>query len=141
MKRRATQRGSILMDLCAACLMGSVTAALALPSYQGYLERSSRADALAALERVQQAQTERFARDGAFAQRLTQLAQPGVAQLDTSDRGLYRIAMFSESPDSFEVQAIALPGEQSKDPECAQITLRVTHGVIAYEPSARCWNR
>ncbi|MBE7417763.1 MAG: pilus assembly protein PilE [Ideonella sp.] len=138
MKRRTTQRGSILIDLCAACLMGSVTAALALPSYQGYLERTSRGDAVAALERVQSAQAQRFEREGAYAQQLSLLAQ---RPLDTSERGLYRIAMFSDSPDSFEVQASALPGEQSKDPECAQITLRVTHGVIAYGPSARCWNR
>jgi len=138
MKRRTTQRGSILIDLCAACLMGSVTAALALPSYQGYLGRTSRGDAVAALERVQFAQAQRLEREGAYAQQLSQLASWPI---DTSDRGLYRIAMFSDSPDSFEVQATALPGEQSKDPECAQITLRVTHGVIAYEPSARCWNR
>ena len=36
--------------------MGSVTMALALPSYQSYLERTRRGDAVSALQRVQQAQ-------------------------------------------------------------------------------------
>jgi type IV pilus assembly protein PilE len=139
MKRRANQRGSTLIDICAACMMGSMTMALALPSYQGYLERTSREDAMAALERVHDAQVRHFEETGRYAMQLKQLD----AQMpDVSNRGLYKIEMFSESPDSFEVHADAVPGrEQAKDPGCAQIALRVTHGVIAYEPSARCWNR
>jgi type IV pilus assembly protein PilE len=139
MKRRANQRGSTLIDICAACMMGSVTMALALPSYQGYLERTSREDAVAALERVQEAQARHLDETGRYAMRLAQLDTP---MPDLSNRGLYRIEMFSEGPDSFEVHASAVPGrEQAKDPGCAQITLRVTHGVIAYGPSTRCWNR
>jgi len=127
-----------LIDICAACVMGSVTMALALPSYQSYLERTRRGDAVSALERVQQAQLRFMADQGSYAMRLEQLG-PEVAPL--SDRGLYRITMFSDGPDNFEAHAIALPDrEQAKDPGCAQLALRVTHGVIAYEPSARCWN-
>jgi len=127
-----------LIDVCAACVMGSVTMALALPSYQSYLERTRRGDAVSALQRVQQAQERYVAKHGQYALRTTQLGED-IPEL--SDRGLYRIAMFSESPDSFEARATAVPDrEQAKDPGCAQLTLRVTHGVIAYEPSARCWN-
>lgn len=118
--------------------MGSVTMALALPSYQSYLERTGRADAVTALQRVQQAQERYLAQHGQYALRIEQLGQ-GVPVL--SERGLYRIAMFSDGPDNFEARATALPdGEQAKDASCSQLTLRVTHGVIAYEPSARCWN-
>jgi len=38
------QRGSTLIDICAACVTGSVTMALALPSYQSYLERTRRGE-------------------------------------------------------------------------------------------------
>ena len=55
MNRLSKQRGSTLVDICAACLMGSVTMALALPSYQNHLERTQRVDAVSALQRVQQA--------------------------------------------------------------------------------------
>ncbi|MBE7426398.1 MAG: pilus assembly protein PilE [Burkholderiaceae bacterium] len=131
------QRGSTLIDVCAACVMGSVTMALALPSYQSYLERTGRGDAVAALQRVQQAQERYLAQHGQYALRIDQLgAVPAL-----SERGLYRIAMFSDGPDNFEARATALPDrEQARDPGCAQLTLRVTHGVIAYEPSVRCWN-
>ncbi len=131
------QRGSTLIDVCAACVMGSVTMALALPSYQSYLERTGRGDAVAALQRVQQAQERFLAQHGQYALRIDQLgAVPAL-----SERGLYRIAMFSDGPDNFEARATALPDrEQARDPGCAQLTLRVTHGVIAYEPSVRCWN-
>jgi type IV pilus assembly protein PilE len=132
------QRGSTLIDICAACVMGSVTMALALPSYQSYLERTRRGDAVSALQRVQQAQERFITGKGLYAQRLQQLGED-IPEL--SERGLYRIVMFSDGPDNFEARAIAVPDrEQAKDPGCAQLTLRVTHGVIAYEPSARCWN-
>ena len=118
--------------------MGSVTMALALPSYQSYLERTRRGDAVTALQRVQQAQARHFATNGQYALRIDQL---GGDIPDLSDRGLYRITMFSDGPHSFEARAVALrDGEQAKDPSCSKVTLRVTHGVIAYEPSVRCWN-
>jgi len=132
------QRGSTLVDVCAACVMGSVTMALALPSYQSYLERTGRGDAVAALQRVQQAQERYLARHGQYALRIDQL---GADAPVLSERGLYRVTMFSDGPDNFEARATALPDrEQAKDPGCSQLTLRITHGVIAYEPSARCWN-
>ena len=138
MKRNPKQRGSTLIDVCAACVTGSVTMALALPSYQTYLERTRRGDAVVALQRVQQAQLRHQQTNGSYAMRLDQLGDDGQV---LSEHGLYRIAMFTEGPDSFEARATALPDrEQAKDPGCAQLTLRVTHGVIAYEPSARCWN-
>lgn len=118
--------------------MGSVTMALALPSYQSYLERTGRGDAVSALQRVQQAQERYKAGHGQYALRIDQLGE-NIPEL--SERGLYRIVMFADGPDNFEARATALPDrEQAKDPSCAQLTLRVTHGVVAYEPSARCWN-
>ena len=118
--------------------MGSVTMALALPSYQGYLEHTRRGDAVTALQRVQQAQERYIASHGQYALRADQL---GKDMPEFSERGLYRIGMFADGPDSFEARATALPDrEQAKDPGCAQLTLRVTNGVVAYEPSARCWN-
>jgi len=140
MKRPSSsrQRGSTLIDVCAACVMGSVTMALALPSYQSYLERTRRGDAVSALQRVQQAQERYLASHGQYALRVDQLGEE-IPEL--SERGLYRIAMFAEGPDSFEARATALPDrEQARDPGCAQLTLRVAHGVVAYEPSVRCWN-
>jgi type IV pilus assembly protein PilE len=138
MNRPSKQRGSTLIDICAACLMGSVTMALALPSYQNHLERTQRNDAISALQRVQQAQMRHLADQGSFALRLEQLGANGQ---QLSERGLYRITMFSEGPRSFEVRAVALPDrDQAKDPGCTQLTLRVTNGMVAYEPSARCWN-
>jgi type IV pilus assembly protein PilE len=138
MKRQSKQRGSTLIDICAACLMGSVTMALALPSYQGHLERTQRSDAVAALQRVQQAQLRHLEQHGGFALRLDEL---GAAGAPVSERGMYRITMFSDGPHSFEARAVAVPGrDQAKDPGCAHVTLRVTDRAVTYEPSARCWN-
>jgi type IV pilus assembly protein PilE len=138
MNRLSKQRGSTLVDICAACLTGSVTMALALPSYQNHLARTQREDAVSALQRVQHAQALHHAKHGSFALRLDQLGAGGAAH---SERGMYSITMFSEGPDSFEARAFALPDrDQAKDPGCNQLTLRVTNGLVAYEPSARCWN-
>lgn len=138
MTTQRRQLGSTLIDICAACTMGSIVTALALPSYQTYLERTQREDAVAALQRVHEAQALYRARHGHYAMQLDQL--PGRVQ-DRSDRGLYRIAMFSDGPDNFEARAGAVPDRSSaKDPGCAQVTLRVTTGLVSYEPSSRCWN-
>jgi type IV pilus assembly protein PilE len=132
------QRGSTLIDICAACATGSIAMALALPSYHSWLERERRNDAVLALQRVHQAQSAYHAARGSYALRLDAL--PGALG-PYSDKGLYRLVMYSEAPDSFEVHASALPdGPQARDPGCAQVTLRVTDGVISYEPSLRCWN-
>jgi type IV pilus assembly protein PilE len=132
------QRGSTLLDICAACATGSIAMAIALPSYHSWVERERRGDAVAALQRVQQAQGAYFESHGRYAVKLDAL--PGAAGA-YSDKGLYRIVMFSEAPDSFEVHATAVvDGPQARDPGCAQVTLRVSAGVIAYEPSLRCWN-
>jgi type IV pilus assembly protein PilE len=132
------QLGSTLIDICAACAMGSIVTALALPSYQTYLERTRRHDAVAALQRIQEAQELYRATHGRYAQQLDQLQGRIQGQ---SDRGLYRIAMFSDGPDNFEARAGAVADRaQAKDLGCTQVTLRVTTGLISYEPSARCWN-
>jgi type IV pilus assembly protein PilE len=137
MKRQSKQRGSTLIDICAACLMGSVTMALALPSYQSHLERTQRSDAIAALQRVQQAQLRHLEQHGGFALRLDQL---GAAGTGFSERGMYQITMYSDGPHSFEARAVAVPGRDlAKDPGCTHVTLRVTDGLVAYEPAARCW--
>ena len=132
------QRGSTLIDVCAACAMGSIAMALVLPSYHSWIERERRNDAVNALHRVQQAQADYHAAHGSYALKLDAL--PGVPR-ELSDRGLYRITMFSDGPDNFEVRASALPdGPQVRDPSCAQVTLRVNTGAVDYEPSLRCWN-
>lgn len=139
MSVRRRQLGSTLIDVCAACVMGSITMALALPSYHSWVEREGRNDAVKALQRVQQAQAEYHAAHGRYALKLDALD----ARLGTmSDKGLYRIAMFSEGPNSFEVRASAVPDRaQARDPGCTEVALRISDGAISYEPSLRCWNR
>jgi type IV pilus assembly protein PilE len=128
--------GSTLIDICAACAMGSIVTALALPSYHDYIERTRRDDAVHALQGIQQAQELYHARHARYATQLDEL--PGVQR--SSEQGLYRISMFSDATHSFEARAVAVPDRaQAKDPGCAQITLRVTHALISYEPSIRCW--
>jgi type IV pilus assembly protein PilE len=135
---RQRQQGSTLIDVCAACVMGSITMALALPWYHDWKERVGRTDAVTALQRVQQAQADYHAAHGRYALRLDAL---DARLTPYSEKGLYRIEMYSEAPDSFAVQASAVGDRaQARDPGCAQVTLRVSSGVIAYEPSPRCWN-
>jgi type IV pilus assembly protein PilE len=135
---RLHQRGSTLIDVCAACVMGSITMALALPWYHDWKERDGRTDAVVALQRVQQAQADHHAAHGRYALRLDTL---DAAVTPYSDKGLYRLEMYSEAPDSFEVHATAVTDRgQARDPSCGRVTLRVSGGVIAYEPALRCWN-
>jgi type IV pilus assembly protein PilE len=118
-------RGFTLVDVAVALAVVGVVASMALPSMQAHLARGRRAEAVAALTRVQAAQEQYRAHQGLYAPQLGAL--PGAASPLSAD-GHYAIAL----------EAVhAGP----RDSGCAELTLTVADGVAAYGPSARCWNR
>ena len=128
--------GFTLVELAVVCAMVGVLTAVALPSFQSYLLRSGRADAVDALTRLQVAQARHHAAHGLYATQMSVLR--GVPQPDSA-QGLYTLAV-AGGGDGYRATAVA-QGRQRKDSECSVLSVEVAQGFTHHGPSARCWNR
>ena len=131
--------GFTLVEVCVVLAITSLLATLAWPSFQSQLQRGRRADAVAALTRVQLAQESHRAHHGLYA---TQLGALVGAAAPRSAEGLYDIELVATGGERYEARAIARAGTAAAaDTGCGPLVLRVHEGLADYAPSARCWNR
>lgn len=131
--------GFTLVEVAVVLALAALLASAALPSFHSQLQKSRRADAVAALTRVQWAQEQFRAHHGLYAFQLTQLqgAASGV-----SAEGLYAIELRSVGPTGYVAAARALADRaQAGDRACSEITIGVHEGLASHGPTARCWNR
>ena len=136
---RLKPRGFTLVELAVLCAVSLLMCALALPGYQGALQRARRADAIDALTRLQMAQAQYRAQNGFFAADIGQLR--GVPQ-PRSSQGHYDLALQGHGAEGYRASAAAVPGgRQSSDSECSTLSIDFSNGFAHTGPSARCWNR
>lgn len=130
-------RGFSLIELMSACTIAAVVAGLAVPSWQGSLLKSRRADAVQALTRLQAAQEQYRGNHGHYAATLDTL------RLGTrSEAGHYLLALDREADGRYRASATpAAGGAQQADHDCAPLTLAVDSGFARPGPTRRCWNR
>jgi len=129
-------------------LISGLLAAIALPAYQNQLIKGRRVDAINALSAVLQAQERWRSNRSSYAAALSdlQLAPNSPAKLySLSLSGLGDPASFSTG---FIVRAVPLSGSvQSRDSECAELSLSLQGGNISYsarnsksaDSSRQCW--
>jgi type IV pilus assembly protein PilE len=131
--------GFTLVELSVVLAVAGVLASLAWPSLQGHLQRSRRADAVAALMRVQLAQESYRAHHGLYAAQLLGLQG---ASSSRSGEGLYDIELVGDGPNRYEARALARTGSVvANDTACAVMSVVVREGMAEFMPTARCWNR
>jgi type IV pilus assembly protein PilE len=137
----ATHRrpGFTLVEICVVLALTGVLAASAWPPMKAQLQRSQRADAVAALTRLQLAQESHRAHHGLYASQLVALAGASASR---SREGLYAIELAADGPDGYRASATARAGTLvADDSACAVMSVRVHEGQAEIAPSARCWNR
>lgn len=132
--RRA--RGFTLAEISIVLAIVALAAGVALPSWRDQWLRSHRADATAALLRVQLAQERYRQTNGRYAERLDQLRDAGAGR---SEGGRYRVELLLLGPDSYEASALA-DGSQAGDTRCPRLELSVAGAITQRGPDARCWN-
>jgi type IV pilus assembly protein PilE len=127
--------GFSLIELVITLAVVGVLAAIALPSFMQQIRKTRRADAIAAVLRVQQSQ-ERF--------RATQplyangLGADGLNMSATSPSGHYLLSSAAASGAeaiAYDVQAQA-QGPQAQDLTCRYMVLRVNGGQLGYASGA-----
>jgi type IV pilus assembly protein PilE len=136
--RRRHGPGFSLVELCVVLAVVGVLASIAWPSMHSQLQRGRRADAVAALTRVQLAQESYRANNGLYATQLQGLRGASSAR---SGEGWYDIELFGDGAGRYEARAVARAGTAvASDTACAIMSLQVRDGLAEFAPSARCWN-
>ena len=131
--------GFTLIEVSVVAAVVGVLAVAGWPALSDYMTRARRADAVAALTKVQIAQEAFHAHHGLYAGQLSNLVG---AAAGASPQGLYAIVLRSDGPTSYEALATAqADGPMAADAACAVMTLRVQDGQPDFGPTPRCWNR
>ncbi|MDT0501733.1 MULTISPECIES: type IV pilin protein [unclassified Halomonas] len=138
-------RGFTLIELMIAVAVVGILAAIAYPSYQQYVERTRRGDAIVTLMSLAQAQERHMARCGEYARSITAdatCADQGLGRATTSDEGFYTLAL-SASAASYTLTATP-QGPQADDELCSEFSLnqlgqRAAEDADEKDSTELCW--
>ena len=144
-RRRRGCGGFTLIEMLAVVTMISALTGVALPTFEGQLQRARRADVLVSMMQVQAAQ-ERWRSNGARYGSLADIGTPA-----RSAAGHYRLQLVSADEEGYDVLATA-SGAQARDAGCRNMAVRVSGANLAYasgpdarvanpaDLNAKCWN-
>ncbi len=149
-------RGFSLIELMVVVVIVGILAAVALPTYQQYVMKGRRADAISALSAVLQAQERWRSNNSNYANSLQTLFNASTqAAAQKSPGGHYTLTLTGlgegESRSfiaGYNIQAVpSSTGLQGGDRDCADMSIRVERGNVIYSAAAsdasdsksRCW--
>lgn len=140
-------RGFTLIELMIVVAILAVIGAVAVPSYLGAVRKSRRADAVAAMSQIQQAQERWRASCPSYA---TLIPTANAGDCNTGSSGLaiaavagaqYTYVLSVVSATGYTLTATAAAGSsQVKDTGCTPLVMTVTAGVAVQTPT-KCWSR
>jgi type IV pilus assembly protein PilE len=123
------QRGLTLIELMIGVAITGILSSVALPSFEGQLQKSRRADVLVSTMTVQAAQ-ERFRSNGAGYGNLAEIGVPA-----TSSAKHYTLQITANDAEGFELLATA-SGLQARDVACRYMKLTSTGMNLVYASGA-----
>ena len=152
------QRGFTLIELMLGIIVIGVLLAVAYPSFTDQMRKSRRADAIAALTALQQAQERWRSNNMAYANFNTAgngNAPNGLDLPTHSAAGYYSLSIDGLSATNYTLVARAAQGNsQARDGTCQSVGVRSANGVLIYGSGAssidwgaanpdpgRCWAR
>lgn len=140
---RSRQCGFSLMELMIAIVVVGILASIAYPSFMGAIRKSRRAEAISALNQLQQAQERFRANNLQYSSNLSaapSATPPGLGLPSTTPGGYYTIAIVSASATGYEASATAVSGSsQAADSACAKLGVRMTNATHEYAANAGAW--
>lgn len=132
---RGHSAGFTLIELLITLVIVGILAAIALPAYQSYVQKSRRTDATVAMRAIQFAEEKYRANNSSYGT----LAQLGMSS--TTDSGYYTVALSNISATGYTITATAVSGSsQASDSGCTTLTLQQSGASLTTTPSA-CWSK
>jgi type IV pilus assembly protein PilE len=126
-----------LVELMIVVAIVAILGTIAVANYRGHVIRSNRAEATAALLRIQVAQEKYYLSRNAYANSLALL---GLGSTNVTERGLYNLQVVVDPDgDGYTARATAT-GSQAVDTECQ--TLSIDEAGLRQPtpgPTNRCW--
>ncbi|MFB1490679.1 MULTISPECIES: type IV pilin protein [unclassified Thiocapsa] len=132
--RTPPRRGFTLIELMIALAIVAILTAIALPSYQSYIQSARRTDGQASLQRIMLEQEKWRSNHPTYTATLSDL---GVTS--SSADGHYTLALSGTSGTGYTATATATGG-QANDAACADMTLEVDAADVTTGP-AGCWKQ
>ncbi len=143
---RHAHRGFTMVEVLVTLSMAGVLSSVALPTFQGHLQKARRADVVVSMMQVQLAQSRWRANGTTYGT----LAQIGVSSVSAG--GHYTLTLGNAADDRYEVLASAT-GAQAGDAACRHMLLRIVGANVVQasgpdssvaNPAAtnrKCWNQ
>jgi type IV pilus assembly protein PilE len=133
--------GFTLIELMIAVAIVAIIAAVAFPAFNDSVRKGRRADALAAIAAVQQAQERWRGNNSTYAPLANTAASGsppnGLGMPDTSASRHYTIAISDNTATGYTVTAVA-QGSQASDSKCAKMSVQLLDGNLRYAACATC---
>ncbi|WP_054113786.1 type IV pilin protein [Marinagarivorans algicola] len=144
---KKNRQGFTLIELMIVVAIVGILAAVAIPSYQQYIEKSRRVDAKETLMRLATLQERFFFQRSSYTNDLTELGVAGTPAL--SPEGWYQIAMThtpgctgtgtSLSCSAFTITATAI-GAQANDTRCTSFSIdHALRQTATGTDAVNCW--
>ena len=145
-RRDPVGNGFTLIELLIAITITGVLSSIALPSFQGYLQKARRAEVMVLMMQVQLSQLRWRSNSSGYGS----LADIGVPSVSTG--GHYTLRLNSNTPDSYEVVAVAT-GSQAHDSSCRYMKFSMIEANVLrnsgpaesvennVDTNRRCWNQ
>jgi type IV pilus assembly protein PilE len=136
--------GFTLIELMIAVAIIGILAAVALPAYNSQIRKSRRADAVAGISAIQQAEERWRANNTTYTTDITTASPSGLGLSSTSAGGYYTLSISNvaaTASTSYTITATAVTGKsQANDANCTILTSAVTNGAATNTPTA-CWSK
>ncbi len=134
-------RGFTLIEVMIAVAILGIIAAIAIPSYSAYMNKTRRVDAVTLLSEIAGEQQRFFTENNRYATDLTEMGYPDAAE--ESENGYYSVSVSASTRSSYTLIAEPVAGAaQENDTDCGSFTITSTgiKGVEgAAKPADQCW--